>query len=147
MSRSIQATVAPFLPKLSTSVDLVHADDFPLAPNRRNRSNDNGRPNGMVGVPVLRPETFPRSFPKTHRAQTRNTGRLSNTAAPRAPGAGGERPRAHRGLRAADELRRLCQAEPQADGLHGLRPHFIWVHSGTQSGHLWVSNFLFRAPF
>ena len=27
----------------------------------------------MVGVPALRPETFPRSFPKTHRAQTRNT--------------------------------------------------------------------------
>ncbi len=27
----------------------------------------------MVGVPALRPETFSRSFPKNHRAQTRKT--------------------------------------------------------------------------
>ena len=33
----------------------------------------------MVGVPALRPETFPRSFPKTHRAQTRNTEAIKHT--------------------------------------------------------------------
>lgn len=35
----------------------------------------------MVGVPALRPETFPRSFPKTHRAQTRNTEAIKHTMA------------------------------------------------------------------
>lgn len=40
-----------------------------LASICRNRSNDNGRPNGMVGALALRPETFSRSFPKLRSAQ------------------------------------------------------------------------------
>ncbi len=50
-----------------------------LAPNRPNRSNDNGRPNGMTGVPALRPEAFLCSFPKNHRAQTRKTETIKYT--------------------------------------------------------------------
>ena len=74
VSRAIEATVAPFLPSFLISSILSTPIISSLAPNRRNRSNDNGRPNGMVGVPALRPETFSRSFPKNHRARTRKTG-------------------------------------------------------------------------
>ena len=73
MSRAIEATVAPFLPSFLISSILSTPIISSLAPNRRNRSNDNGRPNGMVGVPALRPETFSRLFPKNHRARTRKT--------------------------------------------------------------------------
>ncbi|WP_222419857.1 hypothetical protein, partial [Enorma burkinafasonensis] len=73
VSRAIEATVAPFLPSFLISSILSTPIISSLAPNRRNRSNDNGRPNGTVGVPALRPETFSRSFPKDHRAQTRKT--------------------------------------------------------------------------
>lgn len=79
MSRAIEVTVAPFLPSLLISSILSTPIISSLAPNRRNRSNDNGRPNGMVGVPALRPETFSRLFPKIHRAQTRNTETIKHT--------------------------------------------------------------------
>ena len=46
-------------PEPSDIVDLCPRRSFPFpASNRRNRSNDNGRPNGMVGVPALITETF-----------------------------------------------------------------------------------------
>ena len=79
VSRAIEATVAPLLPSFLISSILSTPIISSLASNRRNRSNDNGRPNGMVGVPALRPETFPRSFPKTNRAQTRNTEAIKHT--------------------------------------------------------------------
>lgn len=79
VSRAIEATVAPFLPSLLISSILsTPIISFP-ASHRRNRSSDNGRPNGMVGVPALRPETFPRSFPKKRSAQTRNTEAIKHT--------------------------------------------------------------------
>ena len=81
VSRAIEATVAPFLPSLLISSILSTPIISSLAPNRRNRSNDNGRPNGMVGVPALRPETFSCSFPKLHRARTRNTEAIKHNMA------------------------------------------------------------------
>lgn len=69
MSRAMEATLAPLLPSLLTSSILSTPIISFLAPNRRNRSNDNGRPNGMVGAFALRPETSSRSFPKRWRAQ------------------------------------------------------------------------------
>ncbi|WP_204618999.1 hypothetical protein, partial [Collinsella tanakaei] len=73
MSRAIEATVAPFLPSFLISSILSTPIISSLAPNRRNRSNDNVRPNGMVGVPALKAESFSCSFPKVRHAQTRNT--------------------------------------------------------------------------
>ena len=80
MPRVIGTTVAPFLPSLLISSTLFAPIISSPAPDRRSRSDGNGGPNGMVGVPALRPETFSRSFPVIHRTQTRNTG-LSNALA------------------------------------------------------------------
>ena len=79
VSRAIEATLAPALPSLPMSSILAAPIISFLAPNRRNRSNDNGRPNGMVGVPAPGPETFPRSFPQLRDAQTRNAKAIKHT--------------------------------------------------------------------
>lgn len=69
VSRAMEAMLAPLLPSFLISSILSTPIISFLASIRRNRSNDNGRPNGMVGAPALRPETFSRSFPKLRRAQ------------------------------------------------------------------------------
>ena len=69
VSRAMEAMLAPLLPSFLISSILSTPIISFLASIRRNRSNDNGRPNGMVGAPVLRPETTSRSFPKLRRAQ------------------------------------------------------------------------------
>lgn len=79
VSRAIEATLAPLRPSLLISPILAAPIISFLASNRRNRSSDNVRPNGMVGVPALRPETLSRSFPKLHRAQTRKAEAIKHT--------------------------------------------------------------------
>lgn len=81
VSRAMGATLAPPLPSFLISSILSTPTISFLAPNRRNRSNDNGWPNGMVGALALRPETFSRSFPKRWRAQIHKAKAIKHTTA------------------------------------------------------------------
>lgn len=85
VSRAMEAMLAPPLPSLLISSILSTPIIYFLASIRRNRINDNGRPNGIVGAPALRPETFSRSFPKLRRAQIDKAKAIKHTRASPSP--------------------------------------------------------------
>lgn len=68
------------LPSLLLSPILAALIISSVAPSRRNRNNDNGRPNGMVGVPALRREVYSRSFSNNRCVQARKAAAIKHTA-------------------------------------------------------------------